>query len=461
MSDLLSAAEPIASLSPRAPERVTFVLDSLSGGGVQRAWLSLAAVFLESCDRVDFAVCEPGGAFASRVPSGVRVFPLEPTPRMVTRLMALRADPRGLLAMLRPILLAGSPPGYLRYLHSFARYLTRERPSSVITGGRTLNIMAVWARELAGVDTRVLVSEHVSASQDLEKKRSREWRRRYLPPVMRRAYAAADAIVAVSDGVALDLAALTGLPRSSITTIYNPVIDARVLREAGEPVEHPWLRAGQPPVVLGAGRLIEQKDFPLLVRAFAAVRRRRRARLLILGAASDEAKTAARRAELMALAAELGVAEDVEVPGFAANLPAHLSRAAVFVLSSRWEGFANVLAEALACGCPVVSTDCPSGPAEVLGGGRFGRLVPLGNVDSMAEAIVATLDAPPDRAALRSRGLWFGVERAAEAYLRLITAPPREAGVVPIRAHRVHAREPARSAPTSTWRPAADPRWRL
>jgi glycosyltransferase involved in cell wall biosynthesis len=325
---------------------------------------------------------------------------------------------------LRPVLLAGRPPGYLGYLRTFVRYLARERPTCVVAGNRTINIMAVWARQVAALNTRVVVSEHVAPSRDLAG--SAKWGRRFLAPVMRRAYSAADAIVAVSNGVAQDLAGLTGLPRDSITTIYNPVTDAALLRKACEHVEHPWLRPGQPPVVIGAGRLVEQKDFPLLVRAFAAARSRRPARLLILGAARDDTATAQRRAELMALAGELGVAEDVDLPGYVANVPAYLARAAVFALSSRYEGFGNVLVEAMACGCPVVSTDCPSGPAEVLGGGRFGRLVPVGDAAALADAIVATLDAPPDRAAIRARGLWFSAERAAEAYLQLIIAPVRD-----------------------------------
>jgi glycosyltransferase involved in cell wall biosynthesis len=171
---------------------------------------------------------------------------------------------------------------------------------------------------------------------------------------------------------------------------------------------------------MGAGRLVRQKDFPTLVRAFAQARRRRPLRLLIAGGADNPARTAERQAELATLAGELGVAGDVELPGHVANPVALMARAGVFALSSAWEGFGNVLVEALACGTPVVSTDCPSGPAEILAGGRFGRLVPVADPAAMAAAIEATLAAPPDPGPLRARAQDFSAERAADAYLALL-----------------------------------------
>src|SRR5262249_43075680 len=146
---------------------------------------------------------------------------------------------------------------------------------------------------------------------------------------------------------------------------------------------HPWFRPSAPPVVLGAGRLHAQKDFPTLLRAFAQVRAKREARLMILG----EAKCAEYRTELMALAAQLGIADDVMLPGFVANPFAYMARAAVFVLSSAWEGLPTVLIEALASGCPVVSTACPSGPREILENGKYGPLVPVGDDTALANAI--------------------------------------------------------------------------
>ena len=170
-------------------------------------------------------------------------------------------------------------------------------------------------------------------------------------------------------------------------------------------------------MVLGAGKLKKQKDFATLVKAFAEVRHRRLARLVILGEGP-------RRGALLALARKLGVAEDIELPGFVANPFAFMARSSVFVLSSAWEGFGNVLVEAMACGCPVVSTDCPSGPSEILEDGRHGPLVPVGDPAGLAKAICEVLDAPRERAALEERASVFTAAASAEHYERALLGTP-------------------------------------
>jgi glycosyltransferase involved in cell wall biosynthesis len=197
-------------------------------------------------------------------------------------------------------------------------------------------------------------------------------------------------------------------------------LDAALELAAREAVAHAWLAPGAPPVVLGVGSLSARKDFPTLVRAFARLRAARDCRLVILGQAASPRKTEEQQAELMALAAGLGVAADVDLPGFVANPFAYMARAGVFVLSSAFEGLPGALIQALACGCPVVSTDCPSGPAEILDGGRFGTMVPVGDDRAMAAAIAATLDRPIAAATLRARAELFSVERAVDRYLDLM-----------------------------------------
>jgi glycosyltransferase involved in cell wall biosynthesis len=233
---------------------------------------------------------------------------------------------------------------------------------------------------------------------------------------MRRVYVEADAIVAVSNGVADDLATYIDIPRELITTVYNPMVHPDLQVKAREPLEHPWFAPGAPPVVLSVGRPGRQKDFPTLLRAFARIRAQRPARLMILGEVSNSGKSMERRAKLMTLAAELGVADDIVLHGFVQNPFAYMVRASVLVLSSLYEGFANVLVEALACGCPVVSTDCPSGPAEILDNGRFGLLVPVGDDAAMAKAICTALDSPPDREQLRARAAMFSFDQAIDKY---------------------------------------------
>jgi glycosyltransferase involved in cell wall biosynthesis len=226
-------------------------------------------------------------------------------------------------------------------------------------------------------------------------------------------YPRADAIIANCNGVADDVARLTGLSREHITTIYDPVVTPDLQEKMRAALDHPWFAPGSPPVLLAVGRLTAQKDFPTLLRAFARVRRVRPARLVILGEGRE-------RTRLEALVRELGVAADVALPGFVINPLPYMKRAAALVLSSVYEGLPCVLIEAMACGCPVVSTDCPSGPAEILERGRYGALVPVGDVEAMAKAIHAALDGSHDAERLKTRAAEFSLERAAERYLTVL-----------------------------------------
>jgi glycosyltransferase involved in cell wall biosynthesis len=224
-------------------------------------------------------------------------------------------------------------------------------------------------------------------------------------------YSKLDALITVSNGVQLDLVTLVKLDRKKLHVVYNPVVGEQLLYKARMPVEDPWLRKDGIPVILGVGRLIKAKDFPTLLRAFALVRQERRARLLILGEGED-------RPGLEVLVRELGLQNDVSFPGFMENPYSYMAKADVFVLSSRWEGLPTVLVEAMACGTPVVATDCPSGPHEILEGGRWGKLVPVGDARAMADAIQATLDVPlipPPEAWAR-----FTVEGIAQQYAALL-----------------------------------------
>ena len=376
--------------------------------------LTLAGALARRGHRVDLLVCEAEGPLRDSVPREVRVVELGQVAGWRVRLSALAADPAGIGPLTWPILLRWKLPRHLLCLPGVAAYLRRERPDALLTATPYLNLLAVWAKRLAGTGTRVLVSERNNVSHRAE----HNPKQRSLPPLLRRTYMMADVIAAVSDAVADDLASSTGLPRAAITTIYNPVVPGDLADRAGGTVGHPWLAPGGPPVVLGIGRLTPTKDFPTLVRAFARVRAAQPARLIILGeGGKDREEHAKRGEELMSLAGELGVAKDVSLPGFVVNPFAYMARASVFVLSSVWEGFGNVIVEALACGCPVVSTDCPDGPGEILEHGRYGRLVPVGDDGAMAEAILETLRAPPEPELMRARAALFSVDRAVEKYL--------------------------------------------
>lgn len=231
-----------------------------------------------------------------------------------------------------------------------------------------------------------------------------------IPLLMKRMYPSADGIVAVSAGVADDLAQIINIPRCRVSVVYNPIFSNNIPELSKAQVDHAWLSRGQPPVIMAVGRFTQAKDFSNLIRAFSVLRKKTVARLIILGEGDL-------RESLEAVVSDLDLSNDVAFPGFVQNPYAWMSKAALFVLSSAWEGFGNVLVEAMACGTPVVSTDCPSGPAEILENGKWGDLVPVGDINALAEAMAAALDSRehPDVAA---RAADFSVDQAVHGYLK-------------------------------------------
>lgn len=293
-------------------------------------------------------------------------------------------------------------------LSSLVRYLRRERPRALLTDKDRVNRIALWARRLARVSTRVVVRIGTTVSKNLE--RRSPWARWSQVHSIRWFYPWADAIVVPSQGAAHDLANLSGIPMDRIRVVPNPIVTP-ALFELGEQRHTRAIRSpDHQPVILGVGELCARKDFTTLIRAFSKVRRVRHCRLLILGEGRQ-------RKLLEALIQQLRLEADVEMPGFVKNPYDYMAGADLLVLSSNCEGFGNVLAEALAVGLPVVSTDCPSGPREILQDGRIGALVQVGDEDALARAMLATLDNPPDAGLLKSAAARFSVETSASQYL--------------------------------------------
>jgi glycosyltransferase involved in cell wall biosynthesis len=358
---------------------IAFYLPSVHGGGAQRVIVNLVQGITERGLPVDVVLALAEGEFLEQLPASVRVVDLR----------------------------AGR---VLRSLGPLARYLRRERPRALVSSLSHANVVAVVAARLARRATPVIVTVHNTMSESTRERGAMAgglW-----PSLMRAFYPWASRVVAVSRGAADDLARTTGLRRDDIEVVYNPVITPPVMALARQRADHPWLASGQPPVILGVGRLTPQKDFPTLLRAFAEVRRGRAARLIILGEGED-------RPALERQAADLGIAGDVALPGFRENAMSYMAGSALFVLSSAWEGLPTVLIEALAAGARVVSTDCPSGPREILQEGRLGALVPVGNSAALAAAMSAALDRPPEP--LPPDALTpFTRDAAVDHYLRLI-----------------------------------------
>lgn len=299
---------------------------------------------------------------------------------------------------------------------AIARYLRTARPDALLAAKDRAGRAALLARSLSGVPVRVVIRLGTTLSEAVKGKSQLLRWLRYLP--IRAMYRWADGIVAVSEGVAADVAAISGLSPARIHVVRNPVVTPELERLATEAVDHPWFADTGVPVVLGMGRLTRQKDFSTLVRAFARVRRLRPARLIILGEGRD-------RDMLLRLARDEGIAADVELPGFQENPYSWLARANLFVLSSAWEGSPNALTEAMALGVPVVSTDCRSGPRELLGEGRFGALVPVGDVQRLATEMSDALDNPLSPERLKRAVTEYAVGRSAGRYLDILMAKNR------------------------------------
>ena len=353
VTDRLSPAPPVAG-SPDRGAPVAFFLPSLAGGGAERVILNLAAGFAARGVPTDMLLASADGPLLKQVPESVRIVDLK----------ASRV---------------------LRALGPLTSYLRREKPLALVSALDHANLVAMAAARMAGVQTRTLISIHCTFANVPGTVRERA-----IPWLIGRLHRWAHTIVAVSEGVADDFARTAGVPRGRVTVIYNPVVTPTLAQAASAPPAHPWFEDATRPIVLGAGRLTHQKNFRVLIEAFALLTGHEEARLVILGEGPE-------RAALEAHVRACGLESRVALPGFVDNPYACMARARVFALSSDFEGLPTVLIESLAIGTPVVATDCESGPREILRGGELGELVRVGDVRALADAIARALDAPRSR----------------------------------------------------------------
>jgi glycosyltransferase involved in cell wall biosynthesis len=358
---------------------VAIFLMDVQGGGAERVMLNLAEGLSLSGLQVDLVLVQAIGDYLDVIPDHVRLVTLD-CPRLISAVPALR------------------------------RYLQQNRPKALISALEDTNIIAVLAKVWAGGPTRLIVTVHNQLSQEV--KHAKNLKRRWVPFLLRWIYPGAEAVVGVSKGVVADLSHF-GIAAHRTHAIYNPIITPAFLARSVMPVAHPWFQPHQPPVILGVGRLNEQKDFVTLIQAFAQVRQGRSARLMILGEGPE-------RPRLEALIAELGLGDAVSLPGFVPNPYDYMAAAGLVALSSAWEGFGNVLVEAMAMGTPVVSTNCDSGPAEILVDGQYGQLVPVGDAGAMAGAICATLDQTTCPDQLKQRANDFSLDRVLADYHQVL-----------------------------------------
>ncbi|BAZ81232.1 group 1 glycosyl transferase [Sphaerospermopsis kisseleviana NIES-73] len=370
-----------SSNSQKQPhQKITLFLPSLRGGGAEKIMVYLANGFAQRGFAVDLVLVKAEGPYLPLVSDQVRVIDL-------------------------------NCPRVLASLPSLIRYLKTEKPHAILSTLDDANVIAIIARFLSGGSQKIVV--RVANSWSSLMLYEKGIRLRVTQVLAKYLYPGVNQVIAVSEGVSEDLVKSHNIPQNKVTTIYNPAITPELLDKIQEPLNHPWFAPGELPVILSVGRLTVAKDFTTLIRAFAHLNQRHSARLMILGEGKD-------RAKLELLVKSLGLEEQVSLPGFVDNPFPYMKQASVFVLSSCFEGMPNALLQAIACGTPVVSTDCPSGPREILEDGKWGQLVPVGDVEAMAEAIMASLQGEtqrPSREILESR---FGLDTIVDQYLSIL-----------------------------------------
>jgi len=365
-------------------KHIAIFLPSLVGGGAERVMVNLAEGFVERGYRVDMVLAKAEGPYLKSLPKAINVVDLE------TKSVVLS-------------------------MNKLIKYLKEHEPDTLYTALGHTNLTAVLARNIAKVATKVIISVH-NVTPPRVKFFSKDYVVGKLFPFL---YPRADGIVAVAKAVAQDIVKRARLSPKDVTVIYNPVVTHDIFEKAKAPTPITWFQNDQPPVILGVGRLTEQKDFSTLIRAFAALRKKQAARLIILGEGED-------RVQLEELVTELGLNDDVMMPGFVDNPYAYLAKADIFALSSIYEGLPTVLIEALALGTPVVSTNCVSGPSEILADGKFGTIVPMNDPEKMAEAFGETLKAAR-KGAIEEAYHPYLRDVATENYLRIggLSSPAR------------------------------------
>jgi glycosyltransferase involved in cell wall biosynthesis len=362
--------------------KIALYIPLLEGGGAERIFVNLANEFARRGFCVDLILNQKKGPYLSNIEKRVDVIELGPGRTLFCIL------PLGLL-------------------------LKKSNPDVLITALDHTNMAAVIVKYLFFLKTKIILTRHVY-SEGGEKPSGIKNKFRLLTRFL--LYRGADKLVAVSEGVANSLVNEIKIKREAVEVIYNPLVDDAISVMKEEDVKHPWFGENKKNhrIIISAGRLVPLKNFPVLIKAFAYLNRKKgNLKLVILGEGSELKR-------LKALAERLGVGGSVSFPGFINNPYAYITNSDVFALSSNLEGCPNVLVEALACGTPVVSTDCPSGPSEILQNGKYGKLVPMGDYKAFAEALEDVLENPPDSAFLEKRSWDFSVSKNTGKYLNLL-----------------------------------------
>lgn len=355
---------------------VCLFIGDLTIGGAQRVVVNLAKGFSQEGYNVEIVLLKKNGELLAQVPKSVNVIELS------TDKIRWCAIP-------------------------LVRYLKSSNPDTLISFLTGANIMAIIGNRLAGRPSQTIITEHSIKSERNRKSTKRDMF------LAKYTYKYADDIVGVSNGVIRDIHSWTGIPISDLSVVYNPVVEDGMDKKNYIPPTHPWFTDPHIPIILSVGRHSSEKDYSTLIQAFSEVTSKIDARLVLLGGGELTA-------EYRQLAQNLGIENDLFMPGWVSNPYPYMAYSDVFALSSRVEGLSNVLIEAMNFGTPVVSTDCPTGPSEILKNGQLGPLVPVGDETALADAILNVLDDPISPDILQVRASKFSINTAVNQYKEIM-----------------------------------------
>jgi glycosyltransferase involved in cell wall biosynthesis len=359
-------------------KKILLFIRALHGGGAQRAMVRYANALTDRGYDTTVLVLNDKGEFNKELNANVNLIVLKAN-RIITA------------------------------IPSITKQLKLIDPDVIMVTEPACNIAVIIARLFSGIQTRLLIREGLFPSVACKESPYLQTRISYrLAPYL---YKKADVIVGIASELADDLSTFLKVPRDEITLIpINPVVTPKLYELAEQSTNHEWLNNKYCPVFLGVGRLEAQKDFKTLIKAFCLVRKKIKCKLIIIGNGNLHD-------ELTSQIQETDYSKDIDLAGFNVNPFSFMAKADVLVLSSRYEGLPNTLIEALACGVPSVSTDCKSGPRDILNSGEFGPLVPVGDEFQMSDAMLDTLNNPIDKDILIARGAEYTLDKSIDAYL--------------------------------------------
>jgi len=361
--------------------KIAFFSYDMRVGGAEKMILTLLPWFINAGYSIDLVLVKKTGAFLTDI------------------------DPRVNLISLKKEHVGQS-------LFPLLKYFKKSKPDVFISNLTHLNIVTIIAKFFSGTRSKIIITEHSSITTNNLQKGGKEG---ILVFLARFLYPLADKTVVVSEGAAQNLIEAIKINPNKVQSIYNPIDMDRIRILSGEKIDEFWLTEKSIPVLIAIGRLEQEKNFSFLLNVFQTLIKKRKARLLILGEGSE-------REALEKQIKVYGIQNEVKLPGIKTNPYPYISNADILVCTSKYEGFNITLAESLACGTPVISMNCPYGPAEILDNGTYGQLISPGDQDGMVNAIIAAIDHPeslPSKEKLMERAKRFSAEKIFSEYQEL------------------------------------------